>query len=59
MLVSPMGLRPEKGCAGYAQQKMKTTDPASRQRGKKNPHKCVKVIKESRGRIGHGSHMGA
>jgi hypothetical protein len=34
MLVSPMGLRPEKGCAGDARQKLKTTDTASRQRGR-------------------------
>jgi hypothetical protein len=34
MLKSPMGLRPEKGCADDAQQKLKTTDPTSRQRGR-------------------------
>jgi hypothetical protein len=33
MLVSPMGLRSEKGCAGDARQNLKTTDPTSRQRG--------------------------
>jgi hypothetical protein len=33
MLTSPVGLRSEKGCAGNAQQKLKTTDPTSRQRG--------------------------
>jgi hypothetical protein len=33
MLVSPVGLRSEKGCAGNARQKLKTTDPTSRQRG--------------------------
>jgi hypothetical protein len=40
MLMSPMGLRPEKGCTGDGQQKLKTTDPTSRQRGRptsKNP----------------------
>jgi hypothetical protein len=26
MLMSPVGLRPEKGCYGDAQQKLKTTD---------------------------------
>jgi hypothetical protein len=30
--MSPMGLRSEKGCAGDAQQKPKSTDPTSRQR---------------------------
>jgi hypothetical protein len=34
MLMSPVGLRSEKGCAGDAQQKLKTTDPTSRQRGR-------------------------
>jgi hypothetical protein len=33
MLMSPVGLRSEKGCAGDAQQKLKSTDPTSRQRG--------------------------
>jgi hypothetical protein len=34
MLMSPMGLRSEKGCAGDARQKLKSTDPTSRQRGR-------------------------
>jgi hypothetical protein len=34
MLMSPVGLRSEKGRAAYAQQKLKTTDPTSRQRGR-------------------------
>jgi hypothetical protein len=34
MLMSPVGLRSEKGCAGGARQKLKTTDPTSRQRGR-------------------------
>jgi hypothetical protein len=34
MLMSPVGLRPEKGCAGDARQKLKSTDPTSRQRGR-------------------------
>jgi hypothetical protein len=33
MLKSPVELRSEKDCAGDAQQKLKTTDPTSRQRG--------------------------
>jgi hypothetical protein len=33
MLMSPVGLRSEKGCAGDAWQKLKSIDPTSRQRG--------------------------
>jgi hypothetical protein len=33
MLMSPMGLGSEKDCAGDAQQKLKSTDTTSRQRG--------------------------
>jgi hypothetical protein len=50
MLVSPVGLRSEKGCAGYVQQKLKTADPTSRQRGlptATNPQ-LSKIIKERR-----------
>jgi hypothetical protein len=34
MLTSPVGLRYEKCCASNDQQKLKTTDPTSRQRGR-------------------------
>jgi hypothetical protein len=34
MLMSPVGLRSEKGCAGDARQKLKTKDPSFRQRGR-------------------------
>jgi hypothetical protein len=34
MLMSPVGLSSEKGCAGDARQKLKSTDPTSRQRGR-------------------------
>jgi hypothetical protein len=34
MLMSPVGLKSEKGCAGDARQKLKSTDPSSRQRGR-------------------------
>jgi hypothetical protein len=34
MIMSPMGLRSEKGCAGDARQQLKTTDPTSSQRGR-------------------------
>jgi hypothetical protein len=33
MVMSPAGLRTEEGSTGEAQQQLKTTDPASRQRG--------------------------
>jgi hypothetical protein len=32
MLMRPVELRPEKGCDSDTQQKLKTTDPTSRQR---------------------------
>jgi hypothetical protein len=34
MLISPVGLRSDKGYTGDARQKLKTTDPTSRQRGR-------------------------
>jgi hypothetical protein len=34
MFMSTMGLSSEKGCAGDARQKLKSTDPTSRQRGR-------------------------
>jgi hypothetical protein len=34
MLMSPVGLRPEKGCAGDVRQKLKSTNPTSHQRGR-------------------------
>jgi hypothetical protein len=43
MNLSPTGLRPEKGCAGEAQQQLKTTDPTSRQRGRLHVNKSVTV----------------
>jgi hypothetical protein len=33
-MMSLVGLRSEKGCAGDARQKLKSTDPTSRQRGR-------------------------
>jgi hypothetical protein len=32
--MTPVGLRSEKGCAGDDRQKLKSTDPTSRQRGR-------------------------
>jgi hypothetical protein len=58
----PVGFRPEKGCAGYAQQKLKSSDPTSRQRGRPTstkPKLSKKIIKERMGKIGRGSQMGA
>jgi hypothetical protein len=54
MLMIPVGLRSEKGCAGDAQKKVKATDPTSRQRGRltsTNPQ-LSKIIKGSEGKIG-------
>jgi hypothetical protein len=34
MLMSPVGLRPEEDWTGDARQKLKTTDPTSRQGGR-------------------------
>jgi hypothetical protein len=34
MLLGPVGLRLEKGCARDDQEKLKTTDPTSRHRGR-------------------------
>jgi hypothetical protein len=34
LLMRPVGLRPERGCAGDAQEKLKITDPTSGQRGR-------------------------
>jgi hypothetical protein len=54
MLVSPVGLRSEKGCAGDAWQKLKTTDPTSRQRGRLTSTipQLLKIIEERKGKIG-------
>jgi hypothetical protein len=53
MLMSPMGLRSEKVCTGDARQKLKCTDPASRQRGhptSTNPKLSKSTLRET---IGH------
>jgi hypothetical protein len=50
MLIYPLGLRSEKGCAVDALQKLKTTDPTSRQRGRPtstNSKLSLKKIKEN------------
>jgi hypothetical protein len=62
MLMSPVGLRPEKGCTGDAQQKLESTDLTSHQRGSStstNPKLSKKIIKERMGKIGRKSQMGA
>jgi hypothetical protein len=48
-----MGLRSEKSCAGDAQQKLKSTDPTSRQRGptSTNPKLSKIIIKERMGKM--------
>jgi hypothetical protein len=51
MLVSPVGLRSDKGCAGDSRQKLKTTDPTSRQRGhltSRNPQLSKNIQREKR-----------
>jgi hypothetical protein len=45
MPMSLTGLRSEKGCAGDARQKLKTTDARN----------CLKIIKERMEKIGRGS----
>jgi hypothetical protein len=53
MLMGHVGLRPEKGCAGNAQQKLKTTDPTTHQRERPTSinHNYLNIIKETK--IGH------
>jgi hypothetical protein len=53
-----MGLRPEKGCTGDAQQKLKTADPTYRQIGHLTST-VQKIIKERRRKIGCWSLMSA
>jgi hypothetical protein len=59
--MSPVGLRSEKGCAGDAQQELKTTDPTSRQIGcpTSRNKQLPKIIRERFGKIGRGSQMSA
>jgi hypothetical protein len=62
MLMSPVGIRSEKGRAGDARQKLKSTDLTSRQRGHPtsiNPKLSKKIIKKRWGKIGPGSQLGA
>jgi hypothetical protein len=61
MLMSPAGLTHKKDGDGDALQKLKTTDPTSRQRGRPtstNP-KLPKNNQREKGKIGRGSQMGA
>jgi hypothetical protein len=60
--MSPVGLRSEKGCADNALQKLKSTDPTSRQRGRPtstNPKLSKKIIEERVEKIDRGSQMDA
>jgi hypothetical protein len=59
-----MGLRSEKGCAGDAQQKLKTKNLTSRHTTHhttphQQTHNCLKIIKERKRKIGFGPQMGA
>jgi hypothetical protein len=63
MLMSPMGLRSEKGCVGDARKKTEKNRPRLIVR-EGAPHQqtrnCLKkIIKERMGKIGRGSQMGA
>jgi hypothetical protein len=61
MLMSPVGLRPEKGCAGDAQKKnLKLNTGLLVREGAwhQQIRNCLKIIKERR-KIGRGSQMGA
>jgi hypothetical protein len=60
--MSPVRRRSEKVCAGDARQKLKITDPTSRQRGRPtstNLKLSKKIIKERMEKIGRWSQMGA
>jgi hypothetical protein len=62
MLMSPVGLRSETGCADDVRQKVKSTDPTSRQRGRPtstNPKVSKEIIKERMRKLGRGYQMGA
>jgi hypothetical protein len=61
MFMSPVRLRSEKVCSGDAQQKLKTKDPTSCQKGRLalTNAQLSKMIKERKGKIGRGSKMGA
>jgi hypothetical protein len=55
MLMSPVGLRPEKDCTGDVHKQL-TSDRVPHV----NKHlNCLKIIKERRRKIGHGSQMSA
>jgi hypothetical protein len=59
MLMSSVGIRPEKVCTGNAQKKLKTTTNFSSERVPHiNKSKLLKIIKE-RIEIGRRSQMGA
>jgi hypothetical protein len=49
VLMSSVGLSSEKGCAGDARQKLKCTDPTSRQRGRPTLNKLEPVKKNNQG----------
>jgi hypothetical protein len=58
MLMSLLGLRSEKGCAGDALQKLTSTNPTSRQRGRSTSTKLSKkIIKEKKCKISRESQM--
>jgi hypothetical protein len=60
MLMSPVGLRPEKGCAGDALQKLKLQIRLLVRESAPHPQtrNCVKIMKEKRIKIVGVSQMG-
>jgi hypothetical protein len=61
-LCPTLGLRSEKGCAGDARQKLKSTDPdfsSERAHHINKPQPSKKIVKERMWKIGRGSQMGA
>jgi hypothetical protein len=60
--MSPVGLKSENGCTGDAQQKLKTTDLTSHQRGcptSTNPKLSKNNQRENGEKIDRGPKMGA
>jgi hypothetical protein len=59
MLMSPVGFRPEKDCAGDAQQKLQTRLLVREGAPYRQIRNCLEIIKEKMRKIDRGSYMGA
>jgi hypothetical protein len=57
--LSPMGLKSDKGYTDDARQKMKSTEPTSRQRWRPTSINSKLPKKSRMGKFGHGSQMDA